>query len=205
MSLTASSAAALSMGSVAQGLSSLGQQVKELESMARCVDRSLELSLEGHGTATVSPQSDGKDYLVEVTLPSGSKFRVACVEQGICDGRRTTGKTGDVMYLPSIFVDLGEAAWSQGEAVLSIGVNTIDQQVRYPYMAPTFFVNRATGNIYGEARGSMLDYAGAAFNRQVQGELARNNEDFKTLATLVKEVLPAITALNTALRNSLNS
>jgi hypothetical protein len=205
MGLTTSTPQPSATTSTAQALSHLGAQVKVLGTLAGLVDTSLNLIiLEGHGTATVSPPSDKKDYLVEFNLTSGSKARVFFNdEQNIYGGHKTTGGTGDMMYLPQQFVSLGDDAWEQGAAVISFGIrrnsHTSAEPTHSPQAAPTFFIDKATGWSLGNATASLLSYGTQGFTREVQGQLHRNQRDSEVLADLLKEVLPAIAALNTAL------
>jgi hypothetical protein len=201
MSLTASSAAALSMGSVAHGLSSLGEQVLTLKNLLGSLNKeSVDLSLGEHGDATVRAPGSKVEHPVAVNFHSGGKFRVAFNSRG--------GATGDLSYMSQELAAFDPDSWELA-GVISFGFRDSKvpgfQTSVSPETAPTFYRNGETGGLYGDTLSSILNVAGQSFNGNIHGPLLNMPKDANALATLVKEVLPAITALNTALRNSLNS
>ncbi len=125
-------------------------------------------------------------------MSSGGRVRIAF--------DRRTGATGDLKYLSREACDTGnsEEIWDCFQISISFGLPANHPEAKNhssPGRIPIFISDNFSRVTLGDAQTSLLNTRGLEFERGVQGQLLTNPKMSNTLATLVQEVRPAITAL----------
>jgi hypothetical protein len=190
----------------AQGLASLGVQVLNLKNLLLNSRDRIDVSLGDQGGAQVNPSDCGNEPRIEIRLNNGGRVRIAL--------DNTTGATGDLKYLPreAYDMDKAEVSWNRCQISVSFGLHPETVQAMghsSPETTPISICDKHSDeDLYeelGDATNSLLINQGQDFSYHIKWQLNTNKELSKALANLVQEVLPAITALNTALRYRLNA